>query len=127
MPGDLNILVVLADRFGVAPRPLPSLPPPPRASRPARSGVAPPCCASAVTIEPMFSARPAARNSLRFMLMASPLKGVETPRERCAGARGGPYTTQLGAKMFDVPHGIRTRVLALKGRTSLMSQGEVAQ
>ena len=39
---------------------------------PARSGVAPPCCASAIAVEPMFSARPAARNSLRFMLMASP-------------------------------------------------------
>src|SRR4029077_2223111 len=63
-PGDLNILVVFATRVGVAPRPLPSPPP-------VRSGVAPPCCARAIAVE--LSARPAARNSRRFMLMASPL------------------------------------------------------
>src|SRR5688572_28382996 len=74
-PGDLNILVVFAVRVGIAPRPLPP---------PARAGGAPPCCASA-TAEPMFSARPAARNSLRFIVMTSPLKGVEVPRERVAG------------------------------------------
>src|SRR5437763_10444331 len=86
-PGDLNNLVVFADRFGVAPRPRPSpaaAPPLPRDPRPARSGVAPPC-ARAIA-EPMFSARPAASNSLRFMLMASPLQGVEIPRERSVGA-----------------------------------------
>src|SRR5688500_9871860 len=51
-PGDLNIRVVLAVRVGAAPRPRP-----------------PPPCAS-VIVETMGNARPAARNSLRFMLMA---------------------------------------------------------
>ena len=67
MPGDLNIFVVFAVRVGAAPRPLP------------------PPCASAITVGARGSARPAARNSLRFMLMASPLKGGEIPRERSAG------------------------------------------
>src|SRR4030095_13918722 len=73
-PGDLNIRVVFATRVGIAARPRPS------PSRPARSGVAQPCCARAIAVE--LSARPAARNSRRFMLMASPLKVFEIPRER---------------------------------------------
>src|SRR5512138_2022135 len=64
-PGDLNILVVFATRVGVAPRPRASPP------RPARSEVVPPCCARAIAVE--LNARPAARNSRRFMLMAPPL------------------------------------------------------
>src|ERR671914_249463 len=58
-PGDLNILVVFAARVGVAPRA-------------ERSGVPPASCASAMAAEVRFSPTPA-RNSLRFMLMASPL------------------------------------------------------
>ena len=69
MPGDLNILVVFAVLVGAAPRPLPA------------AAVAP----AAMPVGARVSARPAARNSLRFMLMASPLKGAEIPRERSAG------------------------------------------
>src|SRR5262245_6672675 len=77
-PGDLNILVAFARRVGVA-RPLPPPEAPP--ARPAPSVVAPPCCANAVAAEASCNPRPAARNSLRFTLMASPSRCEEILRE----------------------------------------------
>src|SRR5262245_22487610 len=73
MPGDLNILVVLAFRAGTGARPPPSPPLAARAPPAARSGAVPPCCARAIAAV-MFSPIPAARKSRRFMAFS--LKGL---------------------------------------------------
>src|SRR6187549_3469797 len=111
MPGDLNNLVVLATRAGT--RPLPPAPPP----RAPLSGAVPPCSASVIT-EPMFHARPAARNSLRFMLMASPLKGVEIPCDvvRLESRRTLYHTTRRDAVVMRLGEGPRLAT-ARRGRS----------
>ena len=51
----------------------------------------------------MFSARPAARNSLRFMLMASPHRVLRFRGNVLLDLKAGPYTT-MRPRMFGVPH-----------------------
>src|SRR5688572_28177125 len=82
IPGDLKSFVVFAMRAGAAPRPRP-----------------PPC--ASVIVGTKGSARPAARNSLRFMLMASPLK-----------AECGLYSTYTGARMAKMTPNARLAIAA---------------
>src|SRR5687767_9582350 len=84
MPGDLKSFVVFATRGGAAPRPRP-----------------PPPCAS-VMVETTGSARPAARNSLRFMLMASLLSRDDG--ERSVGVEADVIAHILAHRMTDNPN-----------------------